>query len=192
VVPAGIRRDKQRRTTMSDRDETASVQLKVRMDEGLRAQLEVSSRQHGLSLNREVTRRLTLSFSEDDRTEVVFGRPEVFGIMGAVATAMHLAASVHLTLGDHQRTPDAHWLNHGAAFDAALQTATFLLETLDPDHREYSMRWQPFTKATLLMMGLAAANETLDRIGTQRTEFIDGARSALERLSDRLRSEAAK
>jgi hypothetical protein len=133
---------------------------------------------------------LALSFAEDDRLEDMFGRPEVFGLMGVLAAAMNLAGSTSLTTKRLQA--DTHWLNHQGAFDAALEAATFILQTAHPDRKEYSMRFQPFLKSSLVYMGLAAADQTLDRIGTHRTEFIEGARSILERLSDRLRSESAK
>jgi hypothetical protein len=47
---------------MTRRPKTAVAQLKVRLREPLRAQLEKSARQHGVSLNAEIAKRLDQSF----------------------------------------------------------------------------------------------------------------------------------
>jgi hypothetical protein len=47
---------------MTKRPKTAVAQLKVRLRETLRAQLEKSAKQHGLSLNAEIAKRLDQSF----------------------------------------------------------------------------------------------------------------------------------
>ena len=47
------------------REESATVELKVRMKEPLRASLELAARQHGVSMNAEAVRRLDQSFAEE-------------------------------------------------------------------------------------------------------------------------------
>lgn len=50
---------------MSDRPKSATVQVGLRLKEGLRAQLEAQARDNGLSLNAEIVRRLERTFTED-------------------------------------------------------------------------------------------------------------------------------
>jgi hypothetical protein len=50
---------------MVTRDPTAAVQLKFRVREGLRAKLEAAAKEHGLTLNAEITMRLEQSFELD-------------------------------------------------------------------------------------------------------------------------------
>jgi hypothetical protein len=52
---------------MADRDESTTAQLKVRMKEPLRALLEDSARERGISMNAEIVRRLERSFERRDR-----------------------------------------------------------------------------------------------------------------------------
>jgi Arc-like DNA binding domain len=52
---------------MADRDPTASVQLKFRVPERLRAKLEEVAKARGLTLNAEITMRLEDSFEIDQK-----------------------------------------------------------------------------------------------------------------------------
>jgi Arc-like DNA binding domain len=52
---------------MAGRDEATPVQIKLRMKEPLRAMLEESARERGISMNAELVRRLERSFERRDR-----------------------------------------------------------------------------------------------------------------------------
>jgi hypothetical protein len=175
---------------MSEREETTTVQLKVRLDEDLRAQLEKACKQHGASLNSEVVHRLFYSFMEDKQLEHLFGRPEMYGLMAAVAAAMNLAGSTEIA--STRQPAAAHWLEDGNAYDAAVRAATFILETMHPSRREYLLAEGAFSKAKHINLGLAASEQTLQRIRWRDSEYAEEARSILERLSERLRAESAK
>jgi Arc-like DNA binding domain len=53
---------------MADRDQATTVQLKVRMKEPLRADLEKAAHRRGVSMNAEIVRRLERSFERRDHT----------------------------------------------------------------------------------------------------------------------------
>jgi flagellar motility protein MotE (MotC chaperone) len=52
---------------MAERDPTATVQLKFRVRESLRGELEAAAKQHGMTLNAEIVRRLEDSFQLDEK-----------------------------------------------------------------------------------------------------------------------------
>lgn len=51
---------------MSEREQSATVQLKIRMKEPLRAELEQAAQERGVSLNAEAVDRLERSFRKDE------------------------------------------------------------------------------------------------------------------------------
>jgi flagellar motility protein MotE (MotC chaperone) len=52
---------------MAERDPTATVQLKFRVRESLRGELEAAAKRHGMTLNAEIVRRLEDSFQLDEK-----------------------------------------------------------------------------------------------------------------------------
>jgi hypothetical protein len=66
------------------RDESATVDLKVRMKEPLRASLEEAARRRGVSMNAEAVQRLEQSFSEEALIDRVLGGREVRRILSSV------------------------------------------------------------------------------------------------------------
>lgn len=73
------------------RAKSATVDLKVRMKEPLRAKIEAAARARGVSLNAEAVDRLKWSFVEEDYRFEEFGGPGGYGIfrvLGGAAAAL--------------------------------------------------------------------------------------------------------
>jgi hypothetical protein len=62
----GLASNKKGRNPMAQRKQSATVDLKVRMKEPLRAALERSARQRGRSLNAEIVQRLERSLQDEE------------------------------------------------------------------------------------------------------------------------------
>ena len=86
---------------MVKRARSDTVQLKVRMKESLRSNIETSARKGGHSLNAEIVRRVESSFESEKRAHEIaaqsagavyaqFGRLEVFQIMALLADAIRI------------------------------------------------------------------------------------------------------
>lgn len=73
---------------MVERKSTAKAQLKVRLREPLRAQLEVAARNAGWSLNTEIVRRLEASVRDDDLGAIIFGDAVMYAMMDCLARAI--------------------------------------------------------------------------------------------------------
>ncbi len=86
---------------MAKRSRSDTVQLKVRMKESLRSNIETSARKGGHSLNAEIVRRIESSFESEKQAHEIaaesagavyaqFGRPETFQIMTLLAGAIRI------------------------------------------------------------------------------------------------------
>ena len=119
------------------RPKSATVDLKVRMKEPLRAKIETAARMRGVSLNNEVVQRLTLSFeregAEKDRREAIrdtvldgiyesFGGLQNFGIMKILAGILQ---NVEYRMGES-------WLEDPDAFRETLIGINAMLEEIAP------------------------------------------------------------
>lgn len=115
---------------MSSRPESATIQLKVRMKESLRRQIDSSARARGISLNADVVKRLEESFLPAER---LFDEPiltVVAQLVGAsFATGGQLAAR---RLGHPEWKAD-EWMQDPSAFRSALTAAFAALAGLAPD-----------------------------------------------------------
>jgi hypothetical protein len=74
---------------MSDRDEMAFVQLKLRVREKLRARLAEAAEQRGVSMNAEIVIRLERSLEQPEMPNLDEMRAELAGLM--VEAAGHVA-----------------------------------------------------------------------------------------------------
>jgi hypothetical protein len=83
---------------MAGRDRTATVDLKVRMKEPLRARLEVAARDRGISMNAEAVGRLEQSFRNEDLLpqllDLAYGR-ETAGLLMLLGECVE-RATAHL------------------------------------------------------------------------------------------------
>lgn len=92
---------------MVQRKKTATVDIKIRFKEPLRARIERAAKQRGVSMNAEMTDRLERSFSQDDS----FGGAELRWFAHLMATAFAIGGQ--RAAGDrtpHEWTKDKHAL----------------------------------------------------------------------------------
>ena len=103
------------------RAKSATVDLKVRMKEPLRAKIEAAARARGVSLNAEAVDRLEWSFVEEDFRFEDFGGPGGYGIFRVLGSA----AAV---LGGSQG--HLHWWLDPSVFAKVRRLCSHLLKTL--------------------------------------------------------------
>jgi hypothetical protein len=102
------------------RSKKATIDLKVRMKEPLRAAIAKAAKARGVSLNAEVVSRLEQTWSEDAARTKDFGDDQTLGVMRALATAKTMA---EMTTGK-----DAY--SHPKTARVAFDAMTGLLDTL--------------------------------------------------------------
>jgi hypothetical protein len=193
---------------MSEREEAATVQLKVRMKEPLRANLEEAARRRGVSMNAETVHRLERSFEQDQRIEDVFGNRDLFGLLRAVAAVMDAAGEVACIMFSRRNEASRGWLDSPYAYDQAMQAAVRTLDMFRPPG-EIKPGRLPKPKPT---DSLANANllrvlaHSQEHIGTDFAELLLGKlkyrgksfeeaeemRGKLGRLAERLETEHDK
>ena len=108
---------------MAQRKKTATVQLKVRMKEALRARIEKAAKAGSVSMNADIVARLERSFSTENR----FGGPRVTALietMGYAMMAVGEAGYFEFNKLGHQR----EWLDFVIPFDRAVKAAITVLE----------------------------------------------------------------
>jgi hypothetical protein len=115
---------------MARRATSDTIQLKVRMKEPLRAQLEVAAKSHGVSLNTEIVDRLERS---ERQIEDVFGGREVYGIMRVIAAAIHETGHTAGFYTTASLDGARGWLRNPWAYDQATQAAMRVFEALRPE-----------------------------------------------------------
>jgi hypothetical protein len=118
---------------VTDRDRKAIVDLKVRMREPLRAQIEEAARDRGVSMNAEAVDRLERSFdrASEHALDLAYGRP--------LAAIIELAGRLMLRVGERgafdstQRTDRVDdWLSDPYAYNQARDAVVYLLNALKP------------------------------------------------------------
>jgi hypothetical protein len=105
------------------------MQLRIRLDEELHAQIEESARKRGVSVNRELSERLTGSFAREVLEQP---RGPVGGLLELVAVVAHVAgraATFYSSLGADN---SAEWVDDAHAYEQALRAAVRVLEALRP------------------------------------------------------------
>lgn len=113
---------------MAEREKTARVDLKVRMKEALRAQIEAAARERGVSLNAEAESRLERSFAWQNHVIDVFGGSAESNV------ALVMTAAFHHT-GETQAgsKPAAEWLRDPDIFESAMRAVVRALWSIHPD-----------------------------------------------------------
>jgi hypothetical protein len=121
---------------MTKRDDAATVDLKVRMKEPLRAAIESAAQQHGISMNAEAVARLDQSFDRGDLLPEVmalaYGR-EVAGILMLMGRAMASTGPHAGFLGSPTIEGSQRWFSDPYAYDQAARAAHRVLEALRPE-----------------------------------------------------------
>ena len=87
---------------MPKRKQSATVDLKMRIKEPLRAAIERAARQRGISMNAEMVRRLGQTTQFDER----LGGPRVAGLIEIIAAAMKLAGEHAAFFADGSKVHD--------------------------------------------------------------------------------------
>ena len=114
---------------MSRRKQSATVDLKLRVKEPLRAAIERAARHRGISMNAEMVRRLEQTTQRDER----LGGPRVASILETVATAMRTTGEHGAFVATSKRHHEGAWLDHPYAFDQAVKASQAVLEAFRPD-----------------------------------------------------------
>ena len=190
---------------MAKREESATIQFKVRMKEALRARLEEEAGRRGISIAQEIVDRLTRSFDMSERLEDVFGSREVYALMRAVGSAMDMTgkAGAHGVAGKldwDPKNPGA-WLSDPYAYDQAVKAAAKILEAMRPegdpsppalptadDPGGPNMELVADVLGTGVGVGMAIDLAREDDVGGPRKELVDALRRDLgEEQLERLR-----
>lgn len=72
------------------RAKSATIDLKVRMKEPLRACIEEAAREHGVSMNAEIVNRLARTFREEETAYAIFGSKLRYRQMQLLAVTVQL------------------------------------------------------------------------------------------------------
>ncbi len=104
---------------MARRKKSATVQLKVRIKEELRARLEKAAKARDVSMNAEIGERLGKSFEYENR----LGGPLVADLVELIGAAMRSTGEYGAFFATHQIHKDGKWLANPYAFDQATRAA---------------------------------------------------------------------
>jgi hypothetical protein len=120
---------------MAKRKESATVDIKIRMKEPLRAEIEKAATRRGVSMNAEMVDRLERSFSDEAWASHVFEArygKQLAGVLEMVGRAMH-ETGTHVGFAATGTLEGAtNWLDEPYAFDQAVKAAGEILEALRP------------------------------------------------------------
>ena len=118
---------------MAPREQSATIQLKIRMKEPLRAALEKAAQERGVSLNSEAVKRLELSFEEQKRESLIAAQAAggVYASFGGLDTftIMRLLANVINSL---EVTSKTSWRGDPKAFAVVRRACNSILELFRP------------------------------------------------------------
>lgn len=101
---------------MAQRDKTATVDLKVRMKEPLRAQIEQAAQERGVSLNAEAEARLENSFRDEER----FGGRATFNVVVTVLAAFLRGGKAAARSDGHDDWTTERWMSDPHCYEAAV------------------------------------------------------------------------
>ncbi len=113
---------------MVRRSKAATVDLKLRLKEPLRAAIETAARENGVSMNSEMVRHLERSIDRDDAR----GGQRVAAIVEAMATAMRSTGEHGAFAATGKLHKHGLWFEHPYAFDQAVKAAMAVLENFRP------------------------------------------------------------
>lgn len=181
---------------MGKRKQSATIDLKVRMKEPLRAALEQASRKRGISMNAEAVSRLERSFQTqntlNDMLSFAYG-DEVGGLILAIAALMtkvgpFAAHQKAMALGERNQP----WTDDPYSYDQAVLAAIALLRRARPNPISYSHdrkkdkghRDLIVNELIRTLKGISKATWAEGIFGKQN---VDTMRSLLGPIVDRLR-----
>ncbi|WP_336488832.1 hypothetical protein [Methylobacterium nigriterrae] len=109
---------------MTDREQSDTVQLKLRLKEPDRAALERAAQGRGVSMNTEIVDRLRRSFDDDRSVSDIFGNRRDFALMKLIYSTIETISNLN--------KPDADWLEDPYRFDQAFKAVTAIFESIRP------------------------------------------------------------
>ncbi|MGC2415898.1 MAG: hypothetical protein WA459_24785 [Stellaceae bacterium] len=123
----------------ANRKRSATVDIKIRMKEPLRAEIERSAREKGISMNAEMTEQLGRIYEQPDllveaALESVYG-PKVAGIVSTMAHQFARNGWITALIdaeGDSRAARRGAWLASPVAYDLAVRAANFVMEQFRP------------------------------------------------------------
>ena len=113
---------------MARRKKSATVQVKVRIKEELRARLENAAKARDVSMNAEIGERLETSFEYENR----LGGPMVADLLESIGATMRSTGEHGAFFATHQLHKDGKWLANPYAFDQAAKAAMTIIEAHRP------------------------------------------------------------
>ena len=113
---------------MARRKKSATVQLKVRIKEELRARLEKAAKARDVSMNAEIGERLEKSFEYENR----LGGPLVADLVESIGAVMRSTGEHGAFFATHQIHKDGKWLANPYAFDQATKAAKTVFKAHRP------------------------------------------------------------
>jgi hypothetical protein len=111
------------------RRKLAEQQLKLRIGEELKSQIERAAAARGVSINAEVMLRLSESFENERSMSGLFDDPRVFALAELIAIAMN-RTGLHAVVGSTVFFD--HWTDNPFAWQQAERAAHIVLEELRP------------------------------------------------------------
>ena len=116
---------------MAQRKKTATVQLKVRMKEALRARIEKAAKASRVSMNSEILERLEQSFQIENR----FGGSHLIEVIETIATVMRSTGRHAEFYETGKLTSEGKWLTMPYPYDQSVKAAASILEHYRPPEK---------------------------------------------------------
>ncbi len=113
---------------MAQRKKTATVQLKVRMKEALRARIEKAAKAGSVSMNAEILERLERSFE----TENQYGGPLATVLVDRIGRAMAAVGECDGFYAFNKTGHEREWLNYQIPYARAAAAAVAILDINRP------------------------------------------------------------
>ncbi len=110
------------------RSQDAVVQLKTRMREPLRARLEASAKERGVSLNTELVDRLEQSFTKENS----FGGPQIANMARLMAAAFLRGGQRGARALGHPKWKVDQWIFDIACYESAVAAVVDALHLMQP------------------------------------------------------------
>lgn len=168
---------------MADREKTAIVDLKVRMKESLRVQIEYAARAKGVSLNAEAAARLEQSFDHRPlhaAVELAFGR-ELGGMLLLIGQAMAMSRDLPKLFEVHGAEP---W-----SYDQMVRAAEVMLEAFRPTEAISPPELPRFSSVGAPTDQRKVTGETASRLNSESSALLNaGVLFASELLSELMSS----
>ena len=150
------------------RKQSATVDIKIRMKEPLRAEVERAAKQRDVSMNAEMVDRLEQSFHSagalNDALDMAYGK------QGAALTKLfgRLMRGAPAAYG---LTPDDDWLNDPTAYDRVAKALVFAFDALRPPGKPVSVAGETAEHYAARLL-IAAGDETPNHVWSEWAKSV--------------------